>query len=152
MCKTALKVIFIFLIAINTSCQSGSDIEKVCCSTLDLISDTIESQFNPDSIICQNYIAQEEIYFPKVRILEILVYNPTTNSVDFKRLNIEKRIDNHVEIRAGLRAEIQYLPGLIKKNLELEKIDKIHIELVKGHLYSKKGWKRYSFQFYVEDI
>lgn len=122
------KYIYVFLIlTLIQSCKvKGGELE---CKSNDQIIHLFESKYKPVKLYIRLLTLQEEVYFPKSRILSIRMLKPTFSEVDFKILTYEDGFENYREIKSKIYKELEIEIRKIKEDCNLDGIDKIIIRI-----------------------
>lgn len=111
----------------------------------------IDTKFEPDTVIIQTVVIQEEVYFPKLICPRIIIDNPTTGTIDFKLLDENQtRFDNYEEIEKKLKDEGQFIADKISNSCNIGDYNDLIIEFVKLQK-SKKGFNHRFIIHYNEN-
>ena len=87
---------------------SSNKLGTLCCSEdIDTIKAEIRNIYKADSVIIYTKKIKEEIYFPEIHCPVVLIYNATTNILDFKSLPTShyQRFENFEQIENELKQE-----------------------------------------------
>ncbi len=84
-----LELIFISLFFLTFSCQK-IPFEINCSIDIDSIEKILKNELKADSAKIYSKSLKEEIYFPKIVCINVIITNATTPIIDFKPLSTEK--------------------------------------------------------------
>lgn len=111
----------------------------------------IKSEFDADSVIIISQVLKEEIYFPELISIRVVIDNATTSTLDFKQLNtdIPVRFDNFEELENKLKVEAKRYAIRIAENCETSNFNDIIFEFGKT---GKEGRFTYEFIGHYDEL
>lgn len=126
-------------------------IELIFSVPIDTIKSEIRDRYNADSVIIYSKRIKEEIYFQEIICPVVLVYNATTDVLDFKSLPTTdyQRIDNFEQIENGLRQEGLFAAQTIIENCDMKEFNDLIIEFLK---IDDNGKPIYQFICHYKDL
>jgi len=132
--RTILVLVFGLIFIIGCMSSSNSKSELLCCSEdIDSIKAEIKNTYKADSVVLYTKKINEEIYFSEINCPVILIYNATTNVLDFKTLptSYYQRFEDFEQIENELKKEgIPTALGLIKR-CNMSEFNDLIIEFIK---------------------
>lgn len=107
--------------------------EIKCLVHLDTIKSEIQDVFKADSVKFYSKLLKEEMYFTEINCPVVVIYNATTNVLDFKSLPIThyQRFDNFEQIENELKQEGLIVAQKIINQCEMAEFNDLIIEFIK---------------------
>lgn len=107
--------------------------ELKCTVEIDSIKNEIQNLYNSDSVKIYSKNIKEEVYFTEINSPVVLIYNATTNVLDFKTLPTShyQRFDNFEQVEAGLKKEGLVIAQSIISKCDMTEFNDLIIEFLK---------------------
>ena len=140
-----MKSIFgVILIAFALGACKSKPPELNCSFNQSNFINEIKSEFDADSVKLVSQVLKEEIYFPELISIRVIIDNATISILDFKQLDTDTpvRFDNFEEIENKLKEEGEKYAIIIAENCETSNFNDIIIEFGKT---DKNG--RFAYRF-----
>ena len=122
-----------------------------CSEDIDTIKSDIKNIYNADSVKIYTKRLKEEIYFSEMYFPIIVIYNATSNALDFKVLPTDhyQRFESFLQIENALRQEaLPIAHGLIKK-CDMSMFNDLIIEF---HKLDNEGKPMYRFICHYREL
>lgn len=138
------NIIFILLCSILiVGCMVSSrnnQTELKCSVDIEIIESEIKEMFKADSVVIYARRLKEEVFFPELKSPVVVIWNATTNILDFKKIPSEQtRFDNYSQIEDGLKKEGLPIAKKIMKECEMSDYNDLIIEFHEKHQEGKVG-------------
>ena len=126
------KISILLLISLFISCNVKSP-RLNCSVTIKNLELQIQEIFDANFVQIRTVVLKEEIYFPKLEVIEVQIYNPTCQTLDFKTLNSKRyfRFENYEELEKNLKFEAKPIFDEILKSCNLIHFDQVCINFTK---------------------
>jgi len=129
----------IFILSCSTlivGCMASSknkQAELKCTVSIDTMSTEIRNLFNADSVTIYSKQIKEEVYFSEINCPVVLIYNATTNVIDFKTLPSShyQRFENFEQIENDLKNEGFIVAQSIIDKCNMTQFNDLIIEFLK---------------------
>jgi hypothetical protein len=121
--KTIGFVLFIFI-----SCKS--DITKYNCENFENVKQMLKQKCNSDVVEISYKVLQEEMYFPKIRAIIIIINNPTFEVIDFKGIEYGNENNNYYLLKSKIHEELRVYSDILNNKCPTKNIDKIIFRIV----------------------
>jgi hypothetical protein len=107
--------------------------ELKCTVSIDTMSTEIRNLFNADSVTIYSKQIKEEVYFSEINCPVVLIYNATTNVIDFKTLPSShyQRFENFEQIENDLKNEGFIVAQSIIDKCNMTQFNDLIIEFLK---------------------
>jgi len=107
--------------------------ELKCTVSIDTMSCEIRNIFNADSVTIYSKKINEEVYFSEINCPVVLIYNATTNILDFKTLPSShyQRFENFEQIENDLKNEGFIVAQSIIDRCNMTEFNDLIIEFLK---------------------
>lgn len=131
------NIIFILLCSILiVGCMASSENKQValkCTVSIDTMSTEIRNLFNADSVTIYSKKIKEEVYFSEINCPVVLIYNATTNILNFKSLPTShyQRFENFEQIENDLKNEGIIVAQSIIDKCNMTEFNDLIIEFLK---------------------
>jgi hypothetical protein len=114
-----------------------------CTSELQKFENIIKEEFKADSVRIKSIVLKEEIYFPTLISPLVSIYNPETETLNFKSLseNEYSRFENFQEIEESLKVEAEPIARMISESCEMGKFNDLLIEFAKTNNREKYQYR-----------
>ena len=149
------KIFFItfgtVLIFVSMACSSKRVEAISCAEDIEAIKDSIKNMYNADSVLIFTKRLSEEIYFPELYFPIVIIYNATTNTLDFKTLPTSHYQGFESSLKINDELELEALPiaqDLIKK-CDMSKFNDFIIEF---HKLDNEGKPLYRFICHYNEL
>lgn len=133
-----MKNIIFFLLnsILIVGCMTSSknkQIELKCSADIDSVKNEIQNLYNADSVKIYSKRIKEEVYFTEINCPVVLVYNATTNVLDFKTLPTThyQRFENFEQIEDDLKNEGTIIAQSIIGKCDMTEFNDLIIEFIK---------------------
>ena len=130
----------------------SNELGTLCCSEdIDTIKAEIKNIYKADSVRIYTKKLKEEIYFPEMRCPVVLIYNATTNVLDFKTLPIShyQRFENFEQVDNELIQEGLPIAQALIQKCDMSDFNNLIIEFLK---LNKEGKPLYRFICHYKDL
>lgn len=113
--------------------SNNKQAELKCSVSIDTMSTEIRSLFNADSVTIYSKKIKEEVYFSEINCPVVLIYNATTNIIDFKTLPTShyQRFENFEQIENDLKKEGFIVAQSIIDKCSMTEFNDLIIEFLK---------------------
>lgn len=131
------NIIFILLCStLIVGCMASSKNKKAelkCTVSLETMNTEIRNFFNADSVTIYSKKIKEEVYFSEINCPVVLIYNATTNIIDFKTLPTShyQRFENFEQIENDLKNEGFIVAQSIIHKCNMTEFNDLIIEFLK---------------------
>lgn len=141
-----MKSIFVYIIFISViflhSCGNSHNKPIECSFNLLDFEKEIRDLYVADSVTIQAIVIKEEVFFPTWRPIRICIYNPTTQTFDFKNFpEIHYGNENYSSIESLLTMEGLPIAQKIIKSCDVTEFNDMVIEYRK--FYNDSNMLRY---------
>lgn len=151
-----MKNIIVFLLysTLMVGCMTSSknnQTELKCTVGIDIINSEIQDMFNADSVKIYSKKIKEEVFFSEINCPVVLIYNATTNILDFKTLPTShyQRFDNFEQIENQLKQEGLIVAQNIINKCNMSEFNDLIIEFLK---LDDKGKPIYRFICHYKEL
>lgn len=148
-------LIIILFSSLLTGCSlflNNKEEELKCCSvSVDEMSIEICNKFDADSVIIYSKTLQEELYFDVIKCPVVLIYNATTNTLDFKTLTTSyyQRIEDWEIVEAGLKNEGLVVAQDLMNKCDMTEFNDLIIQFIK---LNDQGEPAYRFFCHYDEL
>ncbi len=146
-------IYLILIMFFTTSCMfvKRPATPLVCTEDIELLKSRIKEELKADSVIIYTKRIQEEVYFPEIHAPIIIICNPTTNVLDFKKLPIDHfvRLDSLDQIEDNLRKETTSIAQELINICDMSEFNDLIVEYHKKDI---EGNARYRFIYHYNDL
>ena len=120
--------------------SSNKQIELKCSVDIGIIESEIKEMFKADSVVIYAKKLKEEVYFPELNCPVVVIWNATTNTLNFKEIPSDQtRFDNYSQIEDGLKKEGLPIAKKLIKECEMSDYNDLIIEFHEKHQEGKVG-------------
>jgi hypothetical protein len=125
--------------------------ELKCIVSIDTMSAEIRNLFNADSVTIYSKKIKEEVYFNEINCPVVLIYNATTNILNFKTLPTShyQRFENFEQIENDLKNEGIVIARSIIDKCNMTEFNDLIIEFLK---LDDDGKPLYRFICHYKDL
>lgn len=121
-----ILILYFFL----SGCSIRNIEKELECSNIDTIKKEIKATFNAERISMHRIEIKEEIYFPTLHFIEVVIVAPTFKAIDIKKLNAD-RMNDYAAIENKIKSELIESYSKIISACTSNNIEKIAFDIKK---------------------